>query len=103
MTTSPPSAIAGSTLYIPFAAVQRSEYSEGITDSTRLNGLSIHVMCACADRSAAAVQASWGVPKKIPNVPSGFTTREKQATGVFTMAAAGLIISRTGVFLVPIT
>ena len=40
MTTSPPSATAGSILYMPFAAVQRSSYISGITESTRVNGLS---------------------------------------------------------------
>src|SRR5258707_1010460 len=82
MTTSPPSATAGSVLYMPLAAVQRSSYMRGITASTRSTGSSSQMMWRRADRAAAARHASRGAPQKRPATPSCVTTRARSETGV---------------------
>ena len=51
MMTSPPSAIAGSILYIPFAAVHMSAYIDGMTETTRSNGESTQTTCRRDDRA----------------------------------------------------
>ncbi len=63
MMTSPPSFTAGSSLYMPLAAVQRSSYMEGITESTRSTGRSSQTTCLRAESAAAASQAGRSSPQ----------------------------------------
>ena len=63
MITSPPSATAGSILYMPLPAVQTSAYIGGITDSTCRIGRSSQTMWRFDDRAEARSQVSRGEPK----------------------------------------
>ena len=68
MITSPPSATAGSILYMPLPAVHRSSYIGGITESTVFNGLSSQTMCRCDESAAACSHASRASPKYSPAI-----------------------------------
>src|SRR5689334_14806168 len=97
MTTSPPSATAGSILYMPLPAVHTSAYIGGITDNTVFIGRSSHTMWRCDDSSDAFCHASRASPNHKPAVPSDVTTSAKHEAGTLTIAAARSITARTGV------
>ena len=80
--TSPPSATAGSILYMPFAAVHRSSYIGGMTDSTRSYGLSTQMTWRRAESVAARARLSCGEPQYMPATPSWVTTRASSDSGV---------------------
>src|SRR4029453_14237172 len=50
MITSPPSATAGSILYMPLPAVHTSAYIGGITEHTVFIGLSSQTTCSCDEK-----------------------------------------------------
>src|SRR5437868_4685873 len=99
MTTSPPSATTGSSLYMPLAAVQMSSYIGGMMDRTRLKGRSTYLTCTCADSAAASAHAASGEPVYSParQLLPGATTIARQILGVEIIEAARLIRRRTGV------
>ena len=101
MTTSPPSATAGSILYMPLAATQRSSYMAGMIERTRFTGLSSQTTWRFEERSAAADQASWTGPQKRPATPSCITTGARSESGRSRRLAARSITARTGVVFVP--
>src|SRR4051794_29363798 len=76
-----------------------SSYFTGMTDSTRRTGASRYVTWVSAETSADAAQASSGVPNAAAcsvSVPDA-TTRQNASRRAGIIAAASLIIARTGV------
>jgi hypothetical protein len=63
MITSPPSATAGSILYMPLPAVQTSAYIGGITESTCFIGRSSQTMWRFDDKADARSHVSRADPK----------------------------------------
>src|SRR4051812_43546780 len=97
MITSPPSATAGSILYMPLPAVHTSAYIGGITETTVLYGLSIHTMCRCAESADACSHATLASPQYRPPMPCVSTTSAKHTVGTVTIDAARSMTARTGV------
>src|SRR5689334_16079342 len=101
MITSPPSAMAGSVLYMPLAPTQTSSYIAGSTDITCWYGLSTQMTWRWADRSAAADQLSSTPPTYMPATPSWVTTEQMAWRGRGMKAVARLMALRTAVSLTP--
>jgi hypothetical protein len=97
MISSPPSASAGSSLYIALPAVQSSSYIGGAQASTRSMARGRCVTWRSFERSAASAQAATGSPTAMAPSPAPSTVSAISVVGVGTSSAAAWIIARTGV------